>query len=168
MENIQKWFDFIEIATEALMQGQEIDSLKPNIQIAIEPSFNNHVFLQLQIDNENVLWYRTTWLKLIDLPKFNDPIESLKYIGKKITPSLRHESGKMGIENVKHVIEFAKTLSIKPRIEKLEVIILDGCQFTLTIGTNTTRTTYKWHHAPDEWKDLVKLSNMLEEINDKL
>ena len=114
MDNSKQWFDFIELANAVLMQGQKIDNYKPNIQIAFEPSFDNHVFLQLQWDNEILNWYRTTWHKLIDEPKFNDPIESLKYIGQSLHPTIKRESGSTDLNKIKHIIDFAKSISIKP------------------------------------------------------
>ncbi|MGB4846137.1 MAG: hypothetical protein WBP16_16840, partial [Ferruginibacter sp.] len=74
MDNNKKWFDFIELAITIVKQGQKIDTYKPYIQIAFEPSFDNHFLLQLQWDKDKLFWYRTTWHKLADTPKFHDPI----------------------------------------------------------------------------------------------
>ena len=56
MENSDKWLEFMDLAQTLLLKGQAIDTYKPNIQIAVEPSFDNSVFLQLVINNEEVQW----------------------------------------------------------------------------------------------------------------
>ena len=80
MNNSRNWFDFIALANTLTKQGQKIDDYKSSIQILFEPSFNNHIFLQLQLDKDNLKWFRTTWQMLVDSPKFTNPIEQLKYI----------------------------------------------------------------------------------------
>lgn len=134
MENSDKWFDFMDFAHTLLLKGQAIDTDKPNIQIAVEPSFDNSIFLQLVINNEEVKWYRTTWLRSVDAPKFSNPIISLKYIGQAITPTINKESGTIGIEKHKGIVDFAKSLSIKPSLEQWGGIILDGIYYTLTMA----------------------------------
>jgi hypothetical protein len=168
MDNIIKWLDFMKSAQVQLLKGQSIDNYKPNIQIAIEPSFDNSIFLQLLLNDKDVEWYRTTWLRLTDAPKFSDPIESLKYIGKNIEPAIKYENGTIEKKCIIDIISFIKTISVKPRIEKWSGIMLDGIYYTLTIGTESMLTTYKWHYLPDEWTDLQTLTRMIEELNKKL
>ena len=168
MDDSKRWFDFMDLSNATILQGQKIDNYKPNIQIAFKPSFGNHIFLQLQLDNDTIKWYRTTWQKLIDAPKFNNPIEKLKYIGQTIQPTIKYENGDNDLNNFGYILDFVKTISIKPRLEKWGGLILDGCTYILTIGVESVQTTYKWHYLPDEWKDLQKLANMLEELNRKL
>ena len=167
MDNSKKWFAFLKAAQTFLLQGQTIDSYKPNIQIAIEPSFDNSIFLQLVINGVTVQWYKTTWLRLVDAPKFSDPIESLKYIGQTIKPTIKHESGTTDKESLKDIIEFVRTLSVPPTLDKSGRFILDGTYYTLTIAVESTQTTYKWHYLPDNWTDLQKLATMLEKFNEK-
>ena len=59
-----------------------------------------------------------------------------------------------------------RSLSIPPRIDKPGSIILDGCNYTLTIGVDELQTTYKWHLLPNEWAALQQLANMLEDLNE--
>ncbi|MES2774710.1 MAG: hypothetical protein V4722_11025 [Bacteroidota bacterium] len=165
MENPSSWFEFMNLAQSLLLKGQVIDNYKPNIQIAVEPSFDNSIFLQIVINNEEVQWYRTTWMRFVDLPKFSNPIEGLKYIGQVITPTIIKESGTTNIKKLKGIIEFAKGLSIKPNFEKWGGIIIDGTCYTLVIGVESTQTTYKWHYLPDSWIELEKMADMLEELN---
>ena|SRR5258705_5128122 len=167
-DNASKWFDFMNSAQTLLLKGQAIDTNKPNIQIAVEPSFDNSIFLQLVINNEDVQWYRTTWLRLVDAPKFSSPIESLKYIGQTITPTIKKESGITANEKLKDIVGFARELSLKPNLDKSGGIILDGTCYTLRIGVESTQTTFKWHHLPDGWSELEKLTTMLEELNKEL
>ncbi len=168
MNNSEKWFDFMDLAKALLLKGQPIDSYQPNIQFAIERSFDNNIFLQLEIKDDKVKWYRTTWLRLIDAPKILDPIESLKYIGERIVPTVVYEFGETNKENVGGIISFCRQVSIQPVIDKWGGIVLDGVFYTLMIGVERTQTTYKWHHLPDGWTDLQKLADMLEELNLKL
>ena len=163
-----KWFDFMKLAQSSLIHGQKIDDYKRNIQIAIEPSFDNSIFLQLVINEDIVQWYRTTWLRLTDARKFSDPIENLKFIAQTIQPTIKYESGTTDKKNLQDIIEFAKALSVQPQLDKWGGIILDGTHYTLTIGVESTQMIYKWHHLPDNWTDLQKLSVMLEELNKKL
>ena len=83
----------MNLAQELLFLGQEIDNYKQTIQIAIEPSFEKSIFLQLVINEGKVFWYRTTWERLIDAPKFSNPLDSLKYIGQTIKPTMLYENG---------------------------------------------------------------------------
>jgi len=164
----EKWFEFIGFAQTLLLKGQEIDTTKPNIQIAVEPSFDNSFFLQLVINNDHVNWYRTTWLRLVDAPKFSNPIESLKYIGRTITPTIDKQSGTTKAEKLKEIIDFAQRLSIKPTLEQWGGVVLDGTYYTLTLGVESILTTFKWHHLPECWMDLKKLADMLEYLDKEL
>jgi hypothetical protein len=168
MNNSKNWFDFIALANTLTKQGQKIDEYKSSIQILFEPSFNNHFFLQLQLDKDNLKWFRTTWQMLVDSPKFTDPIQQLKYIGQTIKPTISYESGETDLKLIEHILEFVKTISIKPQLDKLGGIVLDGCTYTLTIAVDKTETKYKWHYLPNDWTDLQELANMLDELNQKL
>ena len=168
MDKNKAWFDLMDLANSEAKKGQKFDRDSPTIQIYFEPSFDNHIFLQLQLDKDTLKWYRTTWKKLIDAPKFSDPILSLKFIGQAIKPTIEYESGETELAIVKHILDFIKTISIKPQLEKWERIILDGNHYTLIISVESLESKYKWHHLPDEWLDLQKLANMLEEFNTKL
>jgi hypothetical protein len=168
MDSSKDWFYFMELASATTRQGQRIDKYKPGIQIYFEPSFGNHSFLQLQLENDTIKWFRTTWQKLVDAPIFNDPIHRLKFIGQTIEPTIKYESGETELTAVEHIVDFIKTLSIKPRLEKWGGIILDGCFYTLTLRVESVEVTYKWHYLPDEWNDLHKLANMLDELNNQL
>jgi len=168
MDSSKVWFDFMDLANATTEQGQKIDKHKPSIQIYYQPSFDNHILLQLQLDNDLLKWYRTTWQKLVDAPKFNDPIQKLKFIGQTIQPTIKYESGETELKIAEHILEFIKTISIRPRLEKWGGIILDGNSYTLTISVESVETKYKWHHLPDEWAYLQKLADMLEELNNQL
>lgn len=168
MNNKNKWFEFMNAAQEILFLGQKIDTYKQTIQIAVEPSFEKSIFLQLVIIEDKVSWYRTTWERLIDAPKFSNPIESLKFIGQSIKPTMVYENGTIEREKIKAIIDFIKTISVKPIFEKWGGILLDGTNYTLKIGVENTETIYKWHYLPDEWKELNTLSKLLEELNREL
>ena len=168
MDSSNKWFEFMNTAQLLLFQGQKIDNYKPIIQIAIEPSFDKSFFLQLVISDNKVYWYRTTWERLIDAPKFSNPIESLKYIGQNIKPTIFYENGIIEKENINHIIEFIKTISVKPRIDNWGGILLDGINCTLTIGVENTQTTYEWTYLPEEWTELERLRKLLEELNQEI
>lgn len=162
----QKWFEFMEGAQVALLQGNPL-KYEPTIRFVIEPSFENHIFLQLQINEKNVSWLRKTWHKRDDRPKFADPIENLKYIGRTITPTIQQESGVVDRDVLQPIITFIDAMTIKPHLD-LPGIVIDGISYTLTIGTANTYSTYKWHYLPREWADLQKLADMLLELNQKL
>jgi len=168
MDSSKAWFDFTGLANCITEQGQKIDKYKPTIQIYFQPSFDNHILLQLQLDNDILKWYRTTWLKMVDAPKFNNPIQKLKYIGQTIKPTIKYESGDTELKIVAHILESIKSLSIRPRLEKWGGIILDGNTYTLTISVESIESKYKWHYLPDEWTDLQKSADMLEELNNRL
>lgn len=168
MDSSKVWFDFMDLANATAEQGQKIDKYKPSIQIYFQPSFNNHILLQLQLYKELLKWYRTTWQKSVDAPKFNDPIQKLKFIGQIIKPTIKYESGDIELKVVGHILEFIKTISIRPRLERWGGIILDGNFYTLTISVESVEAKYKWHYLPDEWIDLQKLADMLEELNNQL
>jgi hypothetical protein len=168
MEDVQsKWYELINKAQNLLLKGQEIDNYESNIQIAIEPSFENSIFLQLVIVEDKVQWFRTTWLRLSDSQKFT-PIENLRYIGKNIEPTIKYESGVINKRTIDDILSFIETISIKPKIEKWGGIILDGIYYTVTIGVENTRSTHKWHYQPDNWEDLQILASMLQKLNESL
>ncbi|MBL0330896.1 MAG: hypothetical protein IPP64_16170 [Bacteroidetes bacterium] len=168
MDNNKKWFEFMKSAHTLLLNGQTIDHYQSHIQILVEPSFDNSFHLQLEVNEQVVKWHRTTWLRLVDAPKFYDPIESLKHIGQAVGPTIIYESGTTEIISISPIFDFVKLISTKPKIEKWGGIMLDGVFYTLKIGVENTQTTFKWHHLPDEWKDIEKLANMLTELNSRL
>ena len=167
MENTSKWFEFLREAHRLVLQGQESDHSWPNIQICIEPSFDNNIFLQLIIRDDMVEWYRTTWLRLVDVPKFT-PIEGLKYIGQSMKPTIKYESGTVNKEDIRDIIACAETLCVPMVPEKSGSIILDGTSYSLMIGVGNTQVTYSWHGLPNDWAPLKKLTKMLEALNEKL
>jgi hypothetical protein len=168
MDSSNKWFEFMDSAQKILFLGQKIDQYKQTIQIAIEPSFEKSIFLQLVINEDKVFWYRTTWERLIDAPKFSNPLESLKYIGQPIKPTMLYENGIIERENINAIVDFIKSISVKPIFDKWGGIILDGTNYTLKIGVENTETIYKWHYLPDEWKELNTLTKLIEELNREL
>ena len=168
MNSTEIWFDFMELANSILIKGQKINKYDSNVQLIIEPSFDNHVLLQLTWDSKGVQWYRTTWMKMTDTVKINDPIESLKYIGKEIQPTIGYENGTIELERIQDIINQIKMISIKPQIDKWGGIILDGCYYTLIIGVESTQVTFKWHHLPADWGDLRKLTDIMIELNKEL
>lgn len=168
MDKTADWHDLMHEAQTILLRGQEIDAFKPNIQLAIQPSFDNSFFLQLIVNDNTVYWYRTTWFKPLDAPKFYDPIESLKYIGQKITPTIKFEHGEISKEKLTEIIDFAQTMNVRPQLEKWGGIMLDGVYYTLIIGVENLQTKYDWRYLPDAWNDLQKLTNMLKKLNQEL
>src|SRR5258706_2033498 len=168
MQDFQQWFDFIEKANNILKQGQNIDAFASNIQIIYEPSFDDHIFLQLAWKDKIVKWYRTTWRKKDDYPKIANPIESIKYIGKDISPTLSYEKGEISISRIIDIIEFARKISVKPIIDKYGGITLDGCDYTVILGAENFQTVYKWHSETEQWKDLQVIANLLYDLNSKL
>lgn len=60
MDSSKVWFDFMDLANARTEQGQQIDTYNPSIEIYFQPSFDNHILLQLQLDNDILKWYRTT------------------------------------------------------------------------------------------------------------
>jgi hypothetical protein len=148
------------IGAVALLQVNSF-TYKPTIQLLVEPSFDNHTFLQLQINEAAVSWCRKTWRKLDDRPKFSDPIENLKYIERTITPTIQQDSGEVNREVLQPIISFINAMTIKPRLMQPDGLVIDGTQYTLTISSASSHTTYKWHYLPDEWADLQTLADMV-------
>lgn len=167
MDNNTKWFEFLKEAQHVLLKGQEIDHSWPNIQICIEPSFDNSIFLQLMIREDVVQWYRTTWLRLVDVPKFT-PIEGLKYIGQSIKPTIKHESGTVNKEDIQDIIACAESLYVPVVLENSRSITVDGTSYTLMIGDGNTKVTYAWHGLPNNLGPLEKMITLLEALNEKL
>jgi hypothetical protein len=168
MDKPKYWEAFQDFAKQKLLQAQKINENKPHLHFMLEPSFDKHVFLQIQFADNKCKWMRTTWMQLIDERKFNDPIENLKYIGISIEPTLLLEDGEVNSEIIKPILNFIKTMQIQPIIEKEEHFVIDGIYTTITIGNNKSIITYKWHHLPKQWKDLEKLSDMFEFLNEQL
>jgi hypothetical protein len=168
MYDQDKWFGFMQSANKIVQEGQKINDLNPNIQLVLQPSFDNHFSLQLCWEDQNILWYRTTWLKLVDAPNFSNPIESLKYIGKDRGPSIKYENGRIPLESGNNILDLAKATSIKPNLDKWGGIILDGCYYILTFAVESNSVTYKWSRLPDNWADLENLVNAILRLNETL
>lgn len=168
MDKFPIWLDFIDNANEILKQGQNIDEFKSNIQIIFEPSFSNHIFLQLNWEHDTVKWYRTTWEKIKDIYKINDPIENLKYIGQEMRPTFIYENGEIDISLIRSIVDLLRCISIKPQIDKYGGITLDGSYYTLIFGVESFQAIYKWHSISEEWKELQEIADLLLDLNDKL
>lgn len=168
MDKYKQWFDFIQSAHILLLKGQSFDENQPHIQFLIEPAFSNSVHLQLVVHDQDVQWFRTTWQRHIDEPKFWDIIENLQYIGQVASPTMQYESGRVEQGSVAQLFEIAQTISVKPQLEKSSQIILDGESNTLIISNGTTHSTFVWKVLPSEWKELGRLTNLLTTLNDSL
>lgn len=163
-----EWFDFMNEARNLLLKGQLIADFHPTIQLAIEPSVDNSFFLQFVMSGDKVDWYRTTWLRLLDAPKFSNPMENLKFVGQEIKPTIKFEHGSINKSLLKDIITLVPSLNIPPVIDELEGITIDGVYYTVIIGYGTTQITYKWHQLPAKWLQLEKLIILLEELNESL
>lgn len=168
MTNLHLWQSFLEKGKTQLQQGQKINEYHSHIQLLIEPSFSNWIFLQLNWTDETVHWYRTTWEKTLDVLKFYDPIGSLAYIGKTIEPTIVYEKGEIPFTDISHIVACIRNLSLAPCIDKSGRIILDGCLHTLTIGVEYEMTSYRWNVAPEGWGELQEIANLLLELEEKL
>lgn len=134
----------------------------------LEPHFYNHTLLQVQWKEENISWYRSTWLKDQDAPKFLNPIEQLKYIGKTISPALHLESGTLQREEAESLLHVLRHLSINPYIDREGGIVLDGCVHTLTFSTSySISSSFQWNYLPEEYNELKRVVEVLEELCNK-
>lgn len=158
------WGAFKQKADAALRASQPADSWKKHISLMLEPSFFNHELLRLQWDKEKIHWFRSIWLKDEDAPKFLHPIESLKYIGKTINPTIRILSGEFNASDTEPLLALIRNLSVKPYIDSDRRIVLDGCQHTLTIGTDNISSSYHWNHLPQEFTELDRVVELLTEL----
>lgn len=155
------WSGFVKLANEALKASQP-KTYKRHISLMLEPSFDNHVLLQLQWAEEGIKWYRSVWFKHEDAPKFLNPIEQLKYIGKNIAPTMLSESGMLNAEETESLQKQLRKLCINPYIDDDGGIVLDGCVHTLTFYTDySTSCRYVWNYLPEEYNALQPLADML-------
>lgn len=163
MESFERtiWNNVSQKAQEYVRKGQIQNSYLPRIELLVEPTFDNPIFLQLEIKGEQVHWYHTTWLKTLDSIKLLNPVESLKYVGKEIAPTMVYAKGEIGLEVIAPILARIRGLVVPPKIDKVGAIVLDGVYYTLTIGVESMQTTYKWHYLPDEWLALGKVADML-------
>jgi hypothetical protein len=168
MSKLKYWEAFQDFAKEKLLQAQMIDANKPHLHFMLEPSFDKHIFLQIQFAHDKYKWMRTTWMQEVDERKFNDPIENLKHIGISIEPTLILENGEADSELIKPILNFIKTMHVQQIIETDKYVVLDGSYTTITIAVNKCAITYKWHNLPEQWKDLQKLSDIFELLNTQL
>jgi hypothetical protein len=159
-----EWLDLSTKARLALRNGQPIDTRQSHVQVIFEPSFDDHLSLQLNWEGLHVKWYRTTWSKNVDAAKF-EPIENLKYIGQRIGPTLKYEKGEIEISMVAAIIEEIRNTAVKPHIDRIGQITLDGCYHTLLFGVEDFQTVYKWHSASKDWQDLQKIADNLYDLN---
>ncbi len=158
------WSGFVTLAREALKASQP-KTYRRFISLMLEPSFDNYVLLQLQWAEEGINWFRSTWSKDDDCPKFMNPIEQLKYIGKTIAPTLNTVSGRVRAEDAGPLLDVLRNLRITPYMDHNGSIVLDGCVHTLTFGTDySTRSTFVWNYLPEEYNELQKVADLLETL----
>lgn len=162
--NPHNWSHFVVLANKALKASQP-KTYGRFISLMLEPHFYNHAFLQIHWEKDGLNWYRSTWLKDDDAPKFNNPMEQLKYIGKSVSPTLEVESGTVTAQDAEALLNLLRSLSLNPFIDNDGGIVLDGCVHTLTFCTDySTSCCYVWNYLPDEYKDLQKVVDLLEGI----
>lgn len=158
------WPGFVKLANEALKASQP-KTYRRSVSLMLEPSFENHVLLQLQWEEESIRWYRSVWLKDEDCPKFLNPLEQLKYTGKTISPTLQVESGIVKTENAEVLMNLLRSLKINPFIDDEGRIVLDGCVHTLTFSTDySTSSTFVWNYLPETYSELRKLTDLMEAL----
>lgn len=158
------WGAFKQKADAVLRASQPADTWKKHISLMLEPSFFNHELLRLQWEKEQVRWFRSIWMKDEDAPKFLNPIESLKYTGTTIVPTIRILSGEFKASDTEPLLALIRNLSVKPYIDSDGAIMLDGCLHTLTIGTDNISTSYHWNHLSQEFAELDRVVELLTEL----
>ena len=138
------------------------------IEFLHEPSFEPTTYFQLVWTDKYIKWLISTWDNQSDWEKFHDPIQNLKYIGKDIKATITSKTGVTERPLVQDVLDFVRNLSIKPRVDRLKFITLDGSYYSLNVGVDDIHTTYRWHTTPEEWSDLKKLTEMLLDLQTAL
>lgn len=162
------WPGFVKLANEALKASQP-KTYRRFVSLMLEPSFDNHVLLQLQWKEQGIVWYRSSWLKDEDAPKFWNPIEQLKYTGKTIQPTLSIQSGTVTPEEAEPLLNLLRNLRINPYLDHDGSVVLDGCVHTLTFYTNySIISTFQWNYLPEEYKQLQKVVDLLETLCHKV
>lgn len=158
------WADFVIRANEALKASQP-KTYGRSVSLMLEPHFDDHVLLQLHCEKDGLKWYRSVWLKGEDAPKFLNPIEQLKYIGKTIAPTLKTESGILTAEDAKPLLDVLQGLRLNPYLDHDGSIVLDGCVHTLTFQTNySISSSFVWNYLPDEYGELQKVTDLMEAL----
>jgi|GEM_PF-1312599 len=158
------WPGFVKLANEALKASQP-KTHKRFVSLMLEPHFYDHVLLQLQWEEERIKWFRSVWLKDEDAPKFLNPIEQLKYVGKTIQPTLMTESGIVNAEDAGPLLDVLRNLRLNPYLDHNGSLVLDGCVHTLTFYTNySISSTFIWNYLPEEYEELQKVTDLLEAL----
>lgn len=139
---------------------------KPFIQLAVESSHPQKVFLQLQINDKEIVWNRITWMGSVSIEALlalieieHEPLSML---------DLCHESGSFKPDKVKKLLDAVKDLKYTPILSFHNKVVLDGESYTLTTGFKGSQTTFKWDFFPDENKELQNIADLLEELNARL
>ncbi len=158
------WSDFRIQATNALKASQP-KTYRRVVSLMLEQHFHDHVLLQLQWVEQEIRWYRSVWRKDEDSPKFNNPIEQLKYIGKTMSPTLTVESGIVKPEEAESLLNLLRNLRLNPYLDHDGSVVLDGCIHTLTFYTNySIISTFQWNYLPEEYQELQKVTDLLEAL----
>lgn len=163
------WNIFESRAKNQLTAGIEKKSSESFIELLHEPSFEPSTFLQLVWKNDsNTRWYLATWDRQLNWDKFFNPIEKLKYVGSEIQPLISTRTGTLVPETLTPIVEVIQNLSIKPRLDKLKVMTLDGSNYDLCFGVDDLHCKYSWHTMPEEWISLRKVVDMLLNLQNEL
>lgn len=147
------WHHFIQKANAALKASQP-QARHRFISLMLEPHFSNHELLQVQWQNGEARWYRSTWHKANDSRQLLDPSGKILYIGQDHVPLIESSSGTMHADKAETLWQLMNGFSLSALVDKDHGIVLDGCGHTLRFGIGQNTVCYEWNALPEAFKGL--------------
>lgn len=151
--DLNLWHHFIQKANAAL-QASQPKAWHRFISLMLEPHFSNHELLQVQWQNGEARWYRSTWHKDADARRFKDPVEALQYARQNAAPVIESSSGTMHADKAETLWQLMNGFSLNALVDKDHGIVLDGCLHTLHFGIGQNTVCYEWNALPEAFKGL--------------
>lgn len=117
---------------------------------------------------DNFRWERKIRYKQNDTSKIPNPIDSLKYIGEKLIPTITEQQGMTDLEDPKEIFSMAKSLFELDNTEKNDNILIDGTEYWLQIKLANRQKDFKWKAIPLGWNEVEIIANKIIELNNKI
>ena len=141
------------------------DSLK---LIVSKASGDGFTFLLYNCRDNSYRWKRKNWYKQNKISEISNPIDSLKYIGQKIIPTIMEQQGITNLTEAKEIFSLAYALLELNGKEKSDKIVLDGTGYFLQVKLGDAQKIFQWNSVANSRDNLIAISNKMIELNNRI
>ena len=142
-----------------------LDSVK---LIVSEASGDGFTFLLYNCRDNSYRWERKNWYKQNKISEISNPIDSLKYIGQKIIPTIMEQQGIINLTEAKEIFSLAPALLELNGKEKSDKIVLDGTGYFLQVKLGDAQKSFQWNSVANGRDNVIAISNKMIELNNKI